>query len=318
MVRRKRQTDTQLDLALVKRFRATYEGTPSWAWPYMPSIPFIGRSFTPGRGLLIYASAENLSWMNQKSKPRRFTTDHVWNRYRACYEEKGRDSEDFFPDVGIAPVDDGGLLAAGHYVAKEIGLPIFLKPRAFLETIAVSNWCKFSIRTAKNKDYIRDVPKLAYSLPFVVGELALLRPAVVLIHRGVWKQPILRAAMRGACPGAKFIPVPQCNSRVVNIHLATFDRQGLKLRDQLANTPLSAWMNNLCGFTVPNAWRYLALLQTLISPNELTGETWLDGGELSDADKTALDAALADYQKNPDAGSSWVEVKTRIMSKLRP
>jgi hypothetical protein len=52
--------------------------------------------------------------------------------------------------------------------------------------------------------------------------------------------------------------------------------------------------------------------------DELFGEVRLDGGELSDADKTALDAALADYEKNPDAGSSWPEVKARIQAKLRP
>ena len=52
--------------------------------------------------------------------------------------------------------------------------------------------------------------------------------------------------------------------------------------------------------------------------DELAGEVWLDGGELTDADKMALDAALADYQKNPDAGSSWAEVETRIRARLRP
>jgi hypothetical protein len=51
--------------------------------------------------------------------------------------------------------------------------------------------------------------------------------------------------------------------------------------------------------------------------DELTGETWRDDGELSADDKTALDAALADYQKSPDAGSPWEEVKTRIQDKLR-
>ena len=49
--------------------------------------------------------------------------------------------------------------------------------------------------------------------------------------------------------------------------------------------------------------------------DELAGEIWLDEGELSDADKTALDADLADYQKNPDAGSPWEEVKARIQAK---
>jgi putative addiction module component (TIGR02574 family) len=52
--------------------------------------------------------------------------------------------------------------------------------------------------------------------------------------------------------------------------------------------------------------------------DELAGEIWHDGGELTDADKTVLDAALADYQKNPDAGSSWEDVKARIQAKLHP
>ncbi len=52
--------------------------------------------------------------------------------------------------------------------------------------------------------------------------------------------------------------------------------------------------------------------------DELAGEVWLDGGELSDTEKAVLDTALADYQKNPDGGSSWEEVKARIQAKLHP
>ncbi len=43
--------------------------------------------------------------------------------------------------------------------------------------------------------------------------------------------------------------------------------------------------------------------------DELTGDVWLDGGELSDADKAALDFELAEYKKNPQAGSTWEEVQ---------
>ena len=50
--------------------------------------------------------------------------------------------------------------------------------------------------------------------------------------------------------------------------------------------------------------------------DELAGDAWLDRGELSDADKSALDAALAQYQKNPEVGSSWQEVEARIRAKL--
>lgn len=51
--------------------------------------------------------------------------------------------------------------------------------------------------------------------------------------------------------------------------------------------------------------------------DQLVGEAWLDNGELSDADGAALDAALVDYQNNPDAGSPWAEVKSRIQDRLR-
>jgi putative addiction module component (TIGR02574 family) len=52
--------------------------------------------------------------------------------------------------------------------------------------------------------------------------------------------------------------------------------------------------------------------------DELAGDSWQDRGELSETDKSTLDAALADYQKNPNAGSTWDEVKARVRSKLRP
>ena len=52
--------------------------------------------------------------------------------------------------------------------------------------------------------------------------------------------------------------------------------------------------------------------------DELAGESWQDRGELTDADKSALNAELSEYQKNPDAGSPWDEVKARVQSKLRP
>ena len=60
----------------------------------------------------------------------------------------------------------------------------------------------------------------------------------------------------------------------------------------------------------------LAEIQTKL--DELTGDFWLDDGKLTDEDKTALDAALAKYQKNPDAGSTWKEAEARIRAKLQP
>ena len=52
--------------------------------------------------------------------------------------------------------------------------------------------------------------------------------------------------------------------------------------------------------------------------DELAGSAWQDRGQLSDADKQALDSAILGYEQSPDAGSPWSEVKARVQAKLRP
>jgi hypothetical protein len=108
------------------------------------------------------------------------------------------------------------------------------------------------------------VKKLTVSLPFVVGELALLQPAVVLIPKAVWRHPILQAAMRGASPRTQFLPMPQFNATVVNTHLGKYDREGKQLKKQLAGTPLAQWMENLHRINKNNAWRLIVLLETFL------------------------------------------------------
>ena len=50
----------------------------------------------------------------------------------------------------------------------------------------------------------------------------------------------------------------------------------------------------------------------------LDGEAWLDTDDpLTDAEKALLDARLAAYEKDPDAGSSWEEVEARIRARLK-
>ena len=50
---------------------------------------------------------------------------------------------------------------------------------------------------------------------------------------------------------------------------------------------------------------------------ELAGDGWVDGGELTDAERALLTARLEAYAKDPEAGSSWEEVQARIDTKLR-
>ena len=249
---------------LIQQFKKTFTGLPQWAWPFKPSIPFIGDNYKPKNGLLIYASAENLSWLNNEPPPPFFTNEDVWNRYRIQYEMNGRNSKDFFPYVGIQPVNDGGLFAAGLFVSQKMGLPTVAKPRTFLETISVTNWCKFSVKSANNKDHIYDAKKLTDSLPYVIGELALLRPAVVLIPKPVWVHPVFQPAMKNASPRSIFLPVPQFNATVVNCKLNKCDRSAIELKNKLADTPLALWMENLKRINRDNAWRYIAKLDDLV------------------------------------------------------
>ena len=255
-----------MEKQLIRRFKSTFTTIPKWAWQFPPTIPLIGQQFKPGKGLLIYASAENLSWMHDADTPARFSgKETAWNRYRVRYEETGKHSDSFFPDVGIQPVTDGGLFAAGLFVSQKNGLPVRAKPRTFLEQIAVSNWCKFSIKSVTNRDYINNVDKLTESLPFVVGELAVLQPKVALVPKAIWKRPLLRAAMRGSSPETLFLPVPQFNATVVNTHLRKYDRPAADLKRQHRNTPLADWMENLSRLNKSHAWRYLAMLDEIMS-----------------------------------------------------
>ena len=57
--------------------------------------------------------------------------------------------------------------------------------------------------------------------------------------------------------------------------------------------------------------------EILLKLAELDGESWLDADEpLTDTEKALLEARLAAYEKDPDAGSSWAEVEARIRSRL--
>lgn len=50
---------------------------------------------------------------------------------------------------------------------------------------------------------------------------------------------------------------------------------------------------------------------------ELDGDEWIDDDEPLTADERALlDARLAAYAKDPDAGISWEEVESRIRARL--
>ena len=51
---------------------------------------------------------------------------------------------------------------------------------------------------------------------------------------------------------------------------------------------------------------------------EIEESDLLQGGSPSAEEKALLDQELADYQKNPDTGSSWPEVEARLRKPTQP
>jgi putative addiction module component (TIGR02574 family) len=47
--------------------------------------------------------------------------------------------------------------------------------------------------------------------------------------------------------------------------------------------------------------------------NELDNEAWFDNGE---QEKAIIEARLDEYDRNPEAGSSWEDVKARVLAGL--
>lgn len=57
--------------------------------------------------------------------------------------------------------------------------------------------------------------------------------------------------------------------------------------------------------------------EVLLRLAEIDSNLWLDADDpLTDAEKALLDARLAAYEGDPDAGSSWAEVEARIRARL--
>ena len=51
---------------------------------------------------------------------------------------------------------------------------------------------------------------------------------------------------------------------------------------------------------------------------ELARQAFIDDDDpLSDEEKALLEARLAAYEKDPDAGSSWEEVESRVRARLK-
>jgi len=223
----KQPFQNELSQTLFERYEEILggQGYPDWAWCVRPAVPYVGTRYTKG-GILLYASAENLDFLSKPPEERPDRDLHCDGpvaplrhyEWKSRYD-KGSAERAYFANVGIEPVSNGGLVIAAYFLSKKFNLPTHADPREFLEGLAAANWCKFSIQQPKNKDYVGDLDKLRRSLPYVITDLSVLAPGIVLLPKKAWDHPALRQEMQKTLPNARFLPAYQFQPRPINCHL---------------------------------------------------------------------------------------------------
>ena len=250
---------------LVAQYKSLCSGIPAWAYQLEPSIPFIGSEYTTSRPrIAVFASAENLTKYecNPASRPAYVRDNRRWNRHRACATDhaSGEDAG-FFRQVHIAPVEDGGLMCAALLIAeRSTKQPPHKDPRAFIETLAVANVCKYSIATrtrGKNIDYAGKADLVAESLPYFRADLRALRPDILFLPKTIYQQPPVRAVVDEELPSVLVLAVPQFVGAVVNCHLSHHDTRAQQMLRERRGTSLDTWVSNVSGYRKENVYRYL-------------------------------------------------------------
>lgn len=177
--------------ALIEGLSADYgaefckNGAPQWAFQGIaPAIPYIGKRFRPHMKVLIYASAENLA-----SDPKHRECLEGWamrNQIERAYH--GGLLPDGMPCVMLEPVNNGSLLmAARHALYNHDPSLSFSRVSAkdFLEEVAVANPSKFAIAGDRNQDPAGKVKYWPPSKPYILADLAWIKPDVIVIPRTI-------------------------------------------------------------------------------------------------------------------------------------
>lgn len=187
-----------------------------------PAIPFVGDQFgNDGRArVLVYGSAENLNWDYPRDMA--FSRNReVFNQWKAKeFQGLAASVDHWFPWLHMTPVSDGSLLTAARYLVEVFGKTGFSEnPEAFIQQIAVGNYGKFSQKGKVNRDYANNPTLLRVSDPYVLADMEVLRPDVVVLPRTIFNNrftPILN--------GSKHKPehiwqIYQTNARAINVHI---------------------------------------------------------------------------------------------------
>jgi hypothetical protein len=185
-----------------KDLKARYENLYSKAKPdgktwmdVPPPIPFVGDDYGKYRRIkvLVYGSAENLTYLNGLFKEE-IRTQAPMERNRSNFERwvdgrTGKESKsinNWFPWVHMTPISDGTLLTIARYLLDVFGKTGFAtSPSEFIQQIAVGNYGKFSLMGKDNLDYASKPDLLAASHGYVLADMEILKPEVVIVPKTI-------------------------------------------------------------------------------------------------------------------------------------
>jgi len=218
-----------LEKLLAEKYSAIFqnEEKPSWAVIKKsnkteiihPPIPFVGKNFNNLR-ILLYASAENLTYYTEQEKIIDYLDDDLIsiNRHRYCFENcsNGR----FFPHIHIEPVNNGALMLIVAYIAKVLKEKEFLNPFELAENIAIANFGKFSIQsTDKNYDYADNNSLLSSSIKYIENDLKILKPEIIILPKTIFHQKSVKEIILNILPNTTIIPISQITTTTINTQI---------------------------------------------------------------------------------------------------
>lgn len=208
-----------------------------------PPIPFVGKSYNDLK-ILLYASAENLTYYTEQEKPVNYLDEDLIaiNRHKYCFENCSNNK--FFPHVHIEPVNNGALMLIVAYIVKKIKEKEFENPFELAENIAIANFGKYSINTKKkNIDYAKDYNKIEKSIEYIKVDLQTLMPNIVIIPESIIKHHAIRKIIKSIIPNSLIIPIMQITPTTINTQLAK------KYKKKTPNEigALNEWHKNING-----------------------------------------------------------------------
>lgn len=180
------------------------------------TIPFVGKEYAKQKTkVLLYASAENLSDYDGYLD----CDEAASNRHRKWYEWSLQEEKVFYPNVHIAPMNDGSLLLAAFYLySKIVDANMKDMPVDFLEKICFANYCKYTIESGKNKDYARDLLKLQESREYIAKDIQVLQPDYIIMPKSIYETE--HEYIDGIKGNATIIPIYQTNATTINCMIA--------------------------------------------------------------------------------------------------